>query len=206
MSKRKSSEAEKTTKKPQKQKKSTHCRVCEKPFNDTETSNEHRDNIFKRDKDGNSIQTRYAKFNIILNHDSEESDSICKPCHTNLKALERADSILVNLKVSSELGLPSLVEEVISDILPQDVPMPVEVMETESVDPMDVKIVAEGPTPEVLLEESQGNDSHNNNREVPHQLREVPHRLLIVLHLILGFVFILPSFFFLLFFVCAFFK
>ena len=85
--------------------KSTSCRVCEKVYNDTGSSYEHRKNIFKRDSDSNCIQTRFAKFNYNLPHENGKSDSICKKCYTSLVTLERADSILVQLQVRAELGV-----------------------------------------------------------------------------------------------------
>jgi len=85
--------------------KSNQRRVCEKVYNDSATSREHRKNIFKRDGDGNSIQTRYNKFNYEISHDNEKSDSICKKCYSDLVALEKADSIIVQLQVNSELGV-----------------------------------------------------------------------------------------------------
>ncbi|XP_066925573.1 uncharacterized protein [Clytia hemisphaerica] len=54
-----------------------------------------------------------------------------------------------------------------SEILPQEEPMPVEVIQAEPFEPMDVETVPEGPMFDVLREESQGNDIRNDREVSP---------------------------------------
>lgn len=73
--------------------KSFYCRLCSKIYVDTNTSKEPRKGIFKRTKDGNSIQGRLRNFNVFLRISENKSDTICRSCDGKLLVLEKAEKI-----------------------------------------------------------------------------------------------------------------
>ena len=93
------------------------CRICKRPFNDTSTSKEHRKNIFKRDSDNISLQTRFAKFGLNLQMINDKSHSLCKKCITKLTTLEKADTILEELGLKSNQRPQEVPEEVLNSFL-----------------------------------------------------------------------------------------
>ena len=88
---------------------SSFCRICKKPFKNTVTSREARKSLYKKDANGVSIQSRFAKFGLVIHHELGMSNSVCRPCESKLNTLEKAELIKL------EFGIGLRVQEDISE-------------------------------------------------------------------------------------------
>jgi len=73
--------------------KTPYCRICNALFKNTGTSRESRKNLFKRNANRVSIQSRLARLDFFVYQELDKPNSICRRCESKLTTLENVNSV-----------------------------------------------------------------------------------------------------------------
>jgi len=93
------------------------CRVCKTPYLDSPRYRTPRYNIYKRERENDSISTRFS--NVVgmkLEPDPDKSTSMCRPCHSKLVTVEKANKILVEWRGENQTIENSVCEKTVSTV------------------------------------------------------------------------------------------